>query len=201
MLSDGRTPPTLAPNCLALFIDESGNAQPAKSVKSLWGTAALAVVVERARELNGRIDRLRTLNFRFRLEEVKGSEVPRGLARGRSIDNPAKDLAAIHRELGDRIWVVAVRRQSDGLATKRTARWLVLERVNGFLNRGDYEPARWITGCDVSDVQELGDFSRNISEFRNVSSAEPRSDRLVPSVLGGTSHDWGGLQSADLLSN
>ena len=68
MLSDGRTPPTLAPNCLALFIDKSGNAQPAKSVKSLWGTAALAVVVERARELNGRIDRLRTLNFRFRLE-------------------------------------------------------------------------------------------------------------------------------------
>jgi hypothetical protein len=185
----------------ALFIDESGNALTAKSVKSLWGTAALAVAFDRARELNGRIDMLRTLNFRARLKEVKGSEVPHELARGRSIDDLAKDLAAILREFDAHIWVAAVCRQSDGPATKRTARQLVLERVNGFLNRGDYQPAQWLTVWDVSDVQELGDFSRNVSEFRNAFSAEPRNDRLVPSVLGGLSHDWGGLQAADLLSN
>lgn len=66
---------------------------------------------------------------------------------------------------------------------------------------GRYEPAHWIIVWDVSDVQELGDFSRSVSEFRNAFSGEPRNDRLFPSVLGGLSHDWGGLQAADLLSN
>ena len=185
----------------ALFIDESGNAQPGRSVTSLWVTAALAVAFERARELNVRIDALRTRNFRSRLKEVKGSEVPHELARGRTTDDLAQDLATILREFDAHIWVVAASRQSDGPTTKGKARQLVLERVSGFLNLGRYEPAHWIIVWDVSDVQELGDFSRSVSEFRNAFSGEPRNDRLFPSVLGGLSHDWGGLQAADLLSN
>jgi|SRR5579875_784244 len=195
------TSPSVATISHVLFIDESGNGQPGNSVTSLWVTAALAVEFERARELNVRIDALRAQNFRSRLKEVKGSEVPHGLARGRTIDDLAQDLAAILLEFEAHIWIAAVCRQSDGPTTKLVARKFILERVTGFLNRGDYAPAHWLIVWDVSDVQELGDFSRSVSDFRNEFSGEPRNDRLVPCVLGGLSHDWGGLQAADLLSN
>jgi hypothetical protein len=135
------------------------------------------------------------------VKEVKGSDAPHELSRGRTADDLASDLAALLREFDSHIWIVAASRQTDGPTTKGAARQLVLERVNGFLNLGRYEPAQWIIVWDVSDVQELGDFSRSVSEFRNAYSGEPRNDRLFPAVLGGLSHDWGGLQAADLLSN
>lgn len=185
----------------ALFIDESGNAQPGRSVTSLWVTVALAVPFERARELNSRMDELRAQNFRSRVKEVKGSDVPHEMARGRTADALGRDLAALLQGFDSHIWIVAASRQTDGPTTKGAARQLVLERVNGFLNLGRYEPAHWIIVWDVSDVQELGDFSRSVSQFRNAFSGEPRNDRLFPAVLGGLSHDWGGLQAADLVSN
>lgn len=184
-----------------LFIDESGNADTGRTVTSLWVTAAMAVPFEGVRDLNDRVESFTKHNFRSRVKEAKGSDVPHELAGGRTTEDLARDLASLLREFESHVWIAAASRQEDGPTTKGKARQLVLERVNGFLNLGGYEPAHWLIVWDVSDVEELGDFSRSVSDFRNDYSGEPRNERLFPSVLGGLSHDWGGLQAADLLSN
>ncbi len=184
-----------------LFIDESGNAQPGRSVLSLWVTAAVAVPFERARDLNARIDDLRRQNFRARNLEVKGSEIPHELARGRSTGNVAADVANLLKGFDAHVWIASATRKANGPQTKGAARQLVLERVNGFLNLGMYHPAHWLIVWDVSDVQELIDFSHSVSDFKNEYSGDARNDRLFPSILGGLSHDWGGLQVADVVSN
>jgi hypothetical protein len=184
-----------------LFIDEAGNAQPGPSVQSLWVTAAVAIPFERARDLNEKMDDLRRQNLRSRVKEVKGSQVPHELLRGRTVDNLAAGFAALLRQFDAHVWIVLASRQQDGPTTKGAARQLVLERVNGFLNLGRYHPAHWLIVWDVSDVQELADFSKSVSQFTNAFSGSPRNDRLFPSILGGLSHDWGGLQAADLAAN
>lgn len=186
-----------------LFIDESGNAQTGRSVLSLWVSAGMAVPFERARDLDAQMNAFRSRNFRSRIREVKGSYLPHELRHGRSLTDVAQDLSRLLSEFDTHNWVVAVRRPDfeDGPYTKNMARQLLLERVNGFLNIGNYEPEHWLVVWDISDVQELTDFSASVARFRNAFTGDHRNERLIPLVLGGLSHDWGALQAVDLLSN
>jgi hypothetical protein len=66
---------------------------------------------------------------------------------------------------------------------------------------GYHEPDHCLIIWDISDQQELQDFSASIAEFRNAYDGTPRSQRLVPAALGGLSHDWSGLQTADVVAH
>ncbi len=192
-----------------LFVDESGNAQRGASVTSLWTSVGLAAPFEKVREIDSRVAALRVANFRTRVKEANGSAVPHELRQGRTPADLASDLAGLLDQFGTHCWITAVQRADPpntnpaerGSITKKAARQLLLERVNGFLNLGRYEPANWLIVWDVSDVQELNDFSASVAQFKNDWLAQNRNERLFPAVLGGLSHDFGGLQAADLLSN
>lgn len=84
---------------------------------------------------------------------------------------------------------------------KDVVRQLLLERINGLLVAGYHEPDHCLIIWDISDQQELEDFSASISEFRNAYDGTPRSERLAPAALGGLSHDWSRLQSADVIAH
>lgn len=192
-----------------VFIDESGNSQPGSSIQSLWATVAIAIPFERVRDLEVPVHELRTRNFRSRVKEIKGSLVPHELLANRTVDDLYRESANILSQYGAHVWATLSRFgcvpppgfSVPNASTKQIVRQLLLERVNGFLNLGNYRPFSWLMVWDVSDVQELTDFSDSVAKFTNAFSGEPLNERLFPLILGGLSHDWAGLQLADLVSN
>ena len=47
----------------------------------------------------------------------------------------------------------------------------------------------------------MNDFSKSVATFRNAYSNQALNLRLAPAALGGLSHDWCGLQVADVVAN
>jgi hypothetical protein len=84
---------------------------------------------------------------------------------------------------------------------KEITRQLLLERINDFLHTSSPDNSSFIIIWDISDQQELQDFSRSVAAFNDSHRRVPRSDKMVPAVLGGISHDWSGLQIADVIAN
>jgi hypothetical protein len=85
--------------------------------------------------------------------------------------------------------------------TKDLARQLLIEEINNDLVADYHNTNNCLIIWDISDQQELQDFSASIARFRNLSDGTPRSDRLAPAALGGISQDWSGLQTADIIAH
>jgi len=77
----------------------------------------------------------------------------------------------------------------------------MLRRISRFLRFDRKATGRWLLIWDITDQQELCDFSRTISRLRDTTYGAQPNNRLVPALLGGLSHDWSGLQAADLFAN
>jgi hypothetical protein len=73
--------------------------------------------------------------------------------------------------------------------------------INCHLAEGSDDPDHSLIIWDISHQQELQDFSASIANFRTVHGGIPRCEKLAPAALGGLSHDWGGLQSADVVAH
>jgi hypothetical protein len=193
-----------------VYIDESGLSLAGPSIQSLWVSAAVAFPFERARELRTDLDIVRVACFRTRVREIKGHLTKRSeLLRGKTVDDVARGVADVFQRYDGHAWIAATRVgcpvppgfRTPTPLTKDIARQLLLERVNGFLGTGRYAPANWLLVWDVGNVQELIDLSAAVSTFADGYSGVSISPRLYPVVLGGLSHDWAGVQVADLFGH
>jgi hypothetical protein len=193
----------------AVFIDESGNGSPGFSVQRLWITAAVAIPLEMREKMDEGIARVVASHFRPWMKELKGSDLPRGLRIGSSIEEVALEVVDLMRRVEARVWITVCQGgaspppslQIQSPLPKDIARQLMLERVSGFLRLDLKATGLWLLIWDITDQQELCDFSRSIVRFRDTTNGEQLNSRLVPALLGGLSHDWSGLQAADLFAN
>lgn len=193
----------------AVFIDESGNGSPVNSAERLWFTAAVALPFAHLTQLRADLNRIRTAHFRSSVDEIKGTAMPHHLRPGSTIDGVSNLLLATIQQIGAHVWVTGTQSGVNPLPQlavspqrpKDIARQLVLERINGFLNTGRYAPDEFLIVWDISGQKELDDFSANVAAFHNAYSGAPLNPRMAPAVLGGLSHDWAGIQLADVLAH
>ncbi|MGQ9587245.1 MAG: DUF3800 domain-containing protein [Thermoplasmata archaeon] len=193
----------------AIYIDESGNGAPTNDIHRYWVSVAISVAFDKTLTLDRGIDAIIASHFRPFVRELKGSFMPRYMLSTSSIADVAADLGALLDETEANCWVVASSHETRpppafGMRNpkvKDIVRQLLLERINGFLVAGYHDPDHLLIIWDISDQQELQDFSASIAVFRNAYDGTPRSERLAPTALGGLSHDWSGLQAADVIAH
>jgi len=193
----------------AIYIDESGNAANSNDIARYWVTAAFAVDFEHKDLLDQGIRDILVNNFDSTITELKGHGIPRDLKLGKTSTDVAQDLADLWDQINANAWVVGTSYgvnvppgvYGKKIKAKDIARQLMLERLNGFLDSGHLAPGHCLLIWDISERQELQDFSRAVSVFRDGVTNTHLNPRLAPAVLGGLSHDWSGLQAADLVSH
>jgi hypothetical protein len=205
-----------------LFVDESGEGRllnplvPPESKRCLWVATAVCVPWDRIEPLSTEIRTVTKGNLTGNPVELKGFDLARRLRRERTMDDIAQDVGAAVSKFGAKVWIVAacpgvadvpglravVQHVShrDPLA-KDNARQLLLERVNGYAVPRYHPAGSWLLIWDLSEAQELKDFSQSIVEFQNLATGYALHTAIVPRLLGGLSHDWAPLQIADFYSN
>ena len=140
--------------------------------------------------------------------ELKGSGLRWYMKRESSIRDVASAVSSVLDRTGAHAWVCASRAGSPPLRSlhgpyqvKDTVRQLLLERINGFAVPTYFPPKSWQLLWDISEAQELSDFSGALRRFRDLVSFRPRTAVVLPRLMGAPSHDWGGLQVADFLAH
>ena len=193
----------------AIFIDESGNGSDTDDINKYWVSAAIAIPFERMESIDEKVKSILKSNFRSNIREIKGADIPHGLNQGKSTTDVARDVGNLVEENRLNCWIVGSHQgvnpptglsQSNPMV-KEIVRHLLLERINHSLHTTFPGDTSYMTIWDISDQQDLQDFSRSVSAFNDLYRNTPRSKRMVPAVLGGISHDWSGLQIADILAN
>jgi hypothetical protein len=193
----------------AIYIDESGSGSPTDNIHRYWVSAAVSVAFDQTIDLDEGIRRILTSHFSPYVGELKGSSMSKYLHPTSTIMEVVKDLGDVLDRTGAQLWGAAASFGSSpprGLPTsnprpKDIARQMLLEEINSRLLTGYHHPDHSLIIWDISERQELQDFSASIARFMSVREEAPRSDRLVPAALGGLSHDWRGLQTADVIAN
>lgn len=147
--------------------------------------------------------------FRPGERELKGKHMPNHLLRGTSMDQIIQEIATLLVHVDAGVWISSSRyggqhpqcRFSQWPMAKDIARRILFERINDYLNGGAHEPNHFLVIWDISDQQELEDFSHSVATFRHNLTGKPLNHRLAPAILGGLSHDWSGLQIADMVAH
>lgn len=192
-----------------IYVDESGNGASGQGVNSNWVTAGLAIPLQALPDLDQGMATIRAQHFRNWKGELKGTRMPHDLLPSSSIEKVAEECRGLFKAVKGHSWIVGTGPALGGPhppgqkppLPKETARQFLLERVNGFLDLGNYDPDSFLLVWDISERQELNDFSGSVARFSNNYSGDPRNARLIPAVVGGLSHDWIGLQLADVFAH
>ena len=192
-----------------IFIDESGNGAKTRDINRYWISAAVALSIDEIGFVDEQIGSILKTNFRQNIKEIKGADIPHGLNPGRSTTDVAKSIADLIKLSNALCWIVGSHQgvnsppdlASKNPIVKEITRQLLLERINDFLHTSSPGNSSFIIIWDISDQQELQDFSRSVAAFNDLHRRVPRSNKMVPAVLGGISHDWSGLQIADVIAN
>ena len=130
-------------------------------------------------------------------------------------DSVAKDLGELIKKHKLTIFVTAANMSPDlanqtkftpsnekrGLQAKDIARELLLERFSIMLNYQYASTNKNMLIWDLSDNNELADFSKIIGTYQNPHDGKKPNATIIPHLLGGLSHEWAELQIADLVSN
>lgn len=193
-----------------VYIDESGSGSPKQTdINNIWVSAAISVCFEDKVALDEGIQKILDDFFRSDVDELKGTYMPNRLLQDKTVDDVVSSFHDLISSLSANIWVAgtfggSIAPPGFDVQTphaKEIARQLLLERINGYLNAG-YEPDdHFLLIWDISDVQELTDFSRNVAAFKNGYTGDTINPRLAPAILGGCSHDWSGVQAADMIAH
>lgn len=193
-----------------VYIDESGSGSPKQvDINRIWVSAAISVSFDDKVALDKGIKKILEDFFRSKIVELKGTNMPNELLRGKTIDDVVSSFHTLISSLSANIWVAGTfggRLPPPGFKVqtphaKEIARQMLLERINDYLNAG-YEPKdHFLLIWDISDVQELTDFSEDAAAFKNDYTGDTINPRLAPAILGGCSHDWSGLQAADMIAH
>jgi hypothetical protein len=191
-----------------VYIDESGNGGPEGNINSFWVSVGVLIPMDENHKVDSGMETVRQKHFRPHAKEVKGSIIPHDFRAGKTADGIAEEIAGICDQVGAHIWGAATRHGTippsgypRDLLPKDTARRLLLERIDGYFARGYAGSDDCIIVWDMSDHTELRDFSASVASFRNSYNQTALCRNIAPAVLGGLSHDWKGLQIADVVSN
>jgi hypothetical protein len=197
-----------------VLIDESGNGRllpggPDPGVRSLWVTAGVAVEWDMRRTLDEAIKSILKRLFLGRCDELRAANIRRYLPEKYSVADVAREVADAVQKTASMVWISGTRAGArmfshplgERAEAKDIARQLLLETISGYAVPRYYAPESWLIVWDVADAGELADFSRTVATFRNRISGYPAPPALMPAMLGGLSHDWGGIQVADLYAN
>jgi hypothetical protein len=191
----------------AFYIDESGKGGITQDLNHFWVTAAVLVPLEKTKSMDRLVHGLLEDQLRPGCSELHATDIPHRLKPGCTTSSFGAEVGEILREIDARIWVTCSRYGAPplgnlhpGTPAKSVARQLLFERLNGYLEN-IHQSGDCLIIWDISDQQELADFSRDVVQFRNPVNAMTISTKLAPAVLGGLSHDWSGLQLADIISN
>jgi len=192
-----------------VYIDESGNGGPEGNINSFWVSVAVLIPMDEIHTVNTGMDTIREQHFRPYAKEVKGCIIPHELLRGHTLEDVAKGIAELCDKVDAHSWGVATRHGKappgnfpiPNPLPKDIVRQFLMERINGFFNQGYLGSDDCIIVWDISNHEELIDFSTSVAAFRNAYDRTGLCPRLAPAVLGGLSHDWKGLQIADVISN
>lgn len=189
-------------------MDEAGlGAPPGHGINVWWVCAAVLTPLAKKRELDALVAKVRATHFRAGVREVKAKHVPGKLRPDTTADAALADLAQVVRAVDGHVWVTGTRHgvnRLPGLESpqpKDIARDLLLSRLDGFLKTGAYAPGHLLLVWDLSHQQELHDFSHAIATYRGSWRREPLCERFAPALLGGLSHDWPGIQLADVFAH
>ena len=193
----------------AIYIDESGNGAPIQGIQHYWVTAAVAIPFSEEEVLDLGIKSILERGFRSGEKELKGKHMPNHLFKNVTIDMIVHEIGLLLKRIEAHLWIASAHRGSNvphdfklkNPLPKDITRQNILEMINDFLNIGHHSPNHFLLIWDISDEQELEDFSRNISTFRYANTNDPLNSRLAPAILGGLSHDWNGLQVADIIAH
>jgi hypothetical protein len=201
--------------CKIIFIDESGTGSNKQDKNSLWVTAGILSMIDAHGTLTEDFLKMKERLMRNPSEEFKGSIVPKHLLEGKTETDVASEISILMRKYGMTAWITATNKNyaqrkvgtfvpsnpKNGLQAKDIARELLLERVSGYVNLQSNEPCVYQLIWDLSDVNELIDFSAITSEYVNPHNKRSLDPRIIPKILGALSHDWVELQIADVFSN
>lgn len=193
----------------AIYIDESGNGAPVPGIQSCWISVAVAISFSDNEILEIGSKSILRQYFRPGERELKGKHMPNHLLKGTSIDQVIREIGDILFKVKAVVWIAGVRQNPNPpikhnpsrLMVKDIARKSILEEINDYLNTGAHSPNHFLIIWDISDEQELEEFSRNVATFRHARTQELPNPRLVHAILGGLSHDWNGLQIADIIAH
>lgn len=193
----------------AFFIDEAGKGADFPGLNRLWVASAVCIPFDYKATVDVRIKEILASHFHAGQAELKGSFIPKNLLQKSSTSDVAREVGELLDSTGARTWVVATEFGCHLPANlshlverspKAIVRQLLMERLNGFLRFGGHTN-NFLMVWDITDQQELRDFSRSVASFKNSVRGDLLSPLLAPAVLGGLSHDWSGLQVADIVAN
>lgn len=191
-----------------VYIDESGSGSPDQTdTNRMWVSAAICVSFDDKKLLDDGIEEILKENLRQRAKELKGSDIRKNLLNGKTLEDVTSTFHELVSEMNVQIWVAGTHGGADpppffSIETKHAkeiARQLLLAEINEYLNVGNLKPDYALLIWDLSDHTELKDFSKNVAAFRDRVRGTTINPRLAPAILGGLSHDWSGLQAADLI--
>jgi len=192
----------------ALYIDESGNGARLQNINSLWVSAGVAISFEKLADVSSGVLSILRSHFIPGCKELHACDVPHRLLRTSTIASLAEDIGHLLDDVNADVWMTTTRYDSHpipGLPSdapaKAKARQFLFERVNMHLDDYGHADGQYLIVWDLSDPQELTDFSASVAHFYNPHNGNNISSRLAPAVLGGLSHDWAGLQLADVIAN
>jgi hypothetical protein len=198
-----------------LLIDESGNGRlladgsPDPGIRSLWVTAGVLVEWPNRSTLESDVRAVLRSLFLSRCSELRAANIRRYLPPNHTVNDVAQLISSAVQRSQAHVWV-AGSRAGDPMYShpmgkhaepKDIARQLLLETVCGYAVPKYFGPESWMMIWDVSDAGDLADFSRTVATFRNRISGYGAPPALIPRLLGGLSHEWGGIQVADLYAN
>jgi hypothetical protein len=193
----------------AIYIDESGNGAPVPGIQSCWVSVAVAISFSDNEILEIGSKSILRQYFRLGERELKGKHMPNHLLKDTSIDQVICEIGDLLTKVKAVVWIAGVRQHpnhplrniSPRLLAKDVARKSILGEINDYLDTGAHSPNHFLIIWDISDEQELEDFSRNVATFRHARAQGLPNPRLAHAILGGLSHDWDGLQIADIIAH
>lgn len=200
-----------------VFMDESGSGSKGQSKVNYWVTVGVFSNLDNHQRITEELQSIRKKNMRLYNKELKGTDISRNhLNPGINKMTVAKDLSDLIMKYKLSVFVTAsnmspsIKRLEskftasnvkNGLQAKDIARELLLERISIFLNYKRTKDMLNLLIWDLSDNNELVDFSAITGSYTNPHDHNKLNCTIIPHILGGLSHDWAELQIADLISN
>ncbi len=200
-----------------VFMDESGSGSKGLSKVNFWVTVGVLSNIDNHQAVAEDLNLIRKKNMRLYNKELKGTDISRNhLNPGIDKMIVAKDISELISKYNMSVFVTAsnmapsikkleskftASNVKNGLQAKDIARELLLERISIFLNYKRTKDMLNLLVWDLSDNNELADFSAITGSYVNPHDHKKLNSTVVPHILGGLSHDWAELQIADLVSN
>ncbi|MDG6913349.1 MAG: DUF3800 domain-containing protein [Nitrososphaerota archaeon] len=196
-----------------VFVDEAGAGNAHPNLNTLFFTSGVAVDFADHALLNQGLANLRKMYLNRGQKELHAGKLPGSLLQRSNMSIFIDEFASLLDTVKLTAWIAGSIHGAPaipGLGTtinlpqdspKFIARHLLLERISMHLNSVGDQAEESVIITDFSSTQDLEDFGHVVSRFKNSFSNESLHPKVAPGVLGGLSHQWAGLQVADLFAN